>query len=140
MQRATAAKITRFNSGALILIALLWAAAPYGPIDAPARIMLDILAWPYGDGTPVWEPNIKWLSSISAGLLLMLGIILLGVIAPALQAGDKRVAWITLLAMCGWFVIDSAGSIASGFGSNAVFNIGLLVPICIPLLAIMRED
>ena len=140
MQRATAAKFTRFNSGALILIALLWATAPYRPIDAPARVMLDILAWPYGDNTPVWEPNIKWLSSISAGMLLMVGMLFLGLIAPAVQAGDKRVACISLLAMIGWFVIDSAGSIASGFASNAVFNIGILLPICIPLLAVMRED
>lgn len=140
MHHHTAAKLTRIIAIVLILYSLVWATAPYGPIDTPARLLLDILAWPMGDGRPVWDENILWLSSIGAGLLMALGVIFLGVIAPAVQQGNRRVVQTTIIAMLLWFVIDSAGSLAAGFRANAVINLITLVPILLPLVLIKWGD
>ncbi len=140
MHHHTAAKLTRIIAIVLILYALAWATAPYGPIDLPARFLLDLLAWPLGDGRPVWDGDIRWMSSIGAGLLMALGVVFLGVIAPAVHQGNRRVVQTTIIAMLLWFIIDSAGSLAAGFTANAVINLITLVPILLPLVLIKWED
>lgn len=140
MHHHTAAKLTRIVAIVLILYSLVWATAPYVSIDPPARFLLDVLAWPLGDGRPVWDENILWMSSIGAGLLMALGVIFLGIIAPAVDQGNRRAVQTTIIAMLLWFVIDSAGSIVAGFTANAVFNLITLVPILLPLVLIKWED
>lgn len=140
MHHQTAAKLTRVIAIVLILYSLVWATAPYGPIDPPARFLLDLLAWPLGDGSPKWDENILWMSSIGAGLLMALGVIFLGVIVPAIDQGNRRVAQTTIVAMLLWFAIDSTGSIAAGFTANAVFNLITLVPILLPMVLIKWGD
>jgi len=98
-----------------------------------------VLAWPLGDGRPVWDANITWMSSIGAGLLMALGVIFLGIIAPAVDQGNRRAVQTTIIAMLLWFVIDSAGSIAAGFTANAVINLITLVPILLPMVLIKWE-
>jgi len=140
MSRNTAAKLTHIVSWVLIIYSLVWATAAYGPIDAPARLLLDILAWPIGDGRPVWDAQLMWLSSIGAGLLMTLGVFFLGIVTPALREGDWHVIKVTITAIVAWYVIDSAGSIAAGFFANAVINTLMLVPLLAPLVMVKIDD
>jgi hypothetical protein len=139
MQNEKAATYVTLVAWILAGYALVWATAPYWTADLPARILLDILAWPMGDGRPVWDDNLKWLSSIGAGLLMALGVVLGGVVAPAVRAGDKRVARVSVMAMLAWFVVDSAGSVAAGFAANAVINVPTLLVCIAPLLFALRN-
>ena len=139
MNTNTGAKVVKAVSWILILYALIWGSAAYPPFDTPARILLDILAWPYGDGRPDWGENIMWMSSIGAGLLMAFGMLFLLVLTPAIARNDRQTVRNFVLAIIGWFVIDSIGSIASGFTANAVINAITLVPLLVPLLLIKWE-
>ena len=136
MSRNTAAKLTHIVSWILIIYSLVWATAAYGLIDAPARLLLDTLAWPVGDGRPVWDQQLMWLSSIGAGLVMALGVFFHGIVTPALREGDWRVIKVTIAGIVAWYVIDSAGSIAAGFFANAVINTLMLVPLLAPLVLV----
>ncbi|PHR59776.1 MAG: hypothetical protein COA43_08780 [Robiginitomaculum sp.] len=110
------------------IFAFFWALAPYTPINLPARFILDLLDWPLNNLGQELSPYTQWLSSIGAGLLAALAVMLGGIIAPALKRGDTPTIRVGFWAMVIWYVIDSAGSIASGIPSNAAFNTLFVAP------------
>lgn len=132
------AKMTQIVAWGFIAFAVIWGLAPYGPISAPSRILLDILDWPLGDRASL-SRDAMWLSSIGSGLTMAICIMLLGIVVPALRAGNKRVVRVTIWAFVAWFIIDGLGSYASGVGSNAVFNFVLFVAIMVPLITVRFE-
>ncbi len=133
------AKMIKIVTWGFMAFAVVWGLAPYGPISAPSQMLLDLLDWPFGDGGALTRSEM-WLSSIGAGLTAAICILLLGIVVPAVQAGDKRVVRVTIWAFMAWYIIDGLGSYASGVGSNVFFNTILLVPLMIPLLAVRYED
>lgn len=139
MTPKTSATLIRLAAYGFLLFAAVWALAPYKPVSEPAQMLLDLLDWPFGDAPGEMSRNTVWLSSIGAGLVVALSVFLLGLVAPALESGDRRTIRVTTFAMLGWFVVDSAGSIASGVASNAVFNAVFLTAVLIPLLAVKHE-
>ena len=139
MTQENSAKMTQIVAWGFMAFAAIWGLAPYGPISAPAGILIDILDWPYGDGTTLTRSEM-WLSSIGAGLVVAVSIMLLGIVVPALRKGNKPVVRVTIWAFVAWYIVDGLGSYASGVGSNVFFNTILLVPLMIPLLAVRYED
>jgi len=140
MTPETSAKTITFVSYGFLLFAFVWGLAPYSAINAPARILLDILDWPPGNAAAVLDRNTMWLSSIGAGLTVLVSILLLGIVVPAVRAGERRVIRVTIWAAIGWYVVDGAGSIASGVASNVFFNSFLLAGMLVPLLAVRFKD
>ena len=134
MTQKTSALFLRIISYLMIVNAVIWGLAPFDQFNAPAHFYLDLLDWPLGDAPAELGRNAKWLSAIGAGLLMALAILLLGVICPALEAGEKRTIRVTVMALIAWFVIDSAGSIAAGVPANVFFNLVYLIPMLVPLL------
>lgn len=135
MTQNNSAKMTQIVTWGFIAFAIIWGLAPYGPISAPSRILLDILDWPYGDRV-AFSRDAMWLSSVGAGLTMAICIMLLGIVVPALREGNKRVVRVTIWAFVAWFIIDGLGSYASGVGSNAVFNVVLFAAIMVPLITV----
>ncbi|VAW12374.1 hypothetical protein MNBD_ALPHA09-114 [hydrothermal vent metagenome] len=140
MTPQTSAKTLTFVSYGFILIAIIWGLAPYQAINTPSKLLIDMLDWPLGDGPAVLDRSTRWLSSVGAGLLAMLSIMLLGIVVPAIRRGDRQPVRVAIWALVAWFVIDSAGSIAAGVASNAAFNIILLVAALIPLITVKLEN
>ncbi|MEQ8936449.1 MAG: hypothetical protein RIE56_11740, partial [Amphiplicatus sp.] len=56
------------------------------------------------------------------------------IIAPAVERGDQGARRGAIAAIAVWFVVDSAGSIASGVGSNALFNALFAAMYLVPLV------
>lgn len=123
---------------ALLAFGLVWALGAHPATREPARMMFDLLAWPvdgrpstFGDGAPL-------MSAIGGGITASLGFMFMMIVAPAVERGDRAVVKNALLGATLWFVVDSAGSIASGHAANALFNVlfyGLLIA---PMLAARR--
>ncbi|NOR61891.1 MAG: hypothetical protein GQ535_05255 [Rhodobacteraceae bacterium] len=139
MTPTNSAKMIQIVAWGFIAFAIIWGLAPYGPVSAPSRILLDILDWPYGSRANL-SRDAMWLSSVGAGLTIAICIMLLGIVVPAVREGNKRVVRVTIWAFVAWFIIDGLGSYASGVGSNAVFNIVLFVAIMVPLVTLRFED
>lgn len=139
MSQNAAASMIKYVSYLLILFSAVWGLAAFPPVDGPARMLVDLIDWPLGDGSPVWGRSVMWLSSIGAGLLMGWALMFLLIVVPALKRGDKQIIRASIIAVVAWFVIDTAGSIASGVTSNAIFNVAMLVLLAGPLILVKIE-
>jgi hypothetical protein len=133
------AKLMQLVTIGFILFGLVWALAPYTPINLPARFILDLIDWPMGNLSAELSRDVKWLSSIGAGLLIALAIFLGGIVTPAIKANDQKIINVSKVAIITWFIIDSAGSIASGVASNAIFNSVFFIMVMVPLVGIKKQ-
>lgn len=116
--------------------------ASFGPVfflgtmsatSEPARWTLDILSWPL-DGQQSYDfPTIRFLSALTGGFLFGWGLMILCLRAWVYDAAPEGVRRAVLTGLLGWFVLDSAGSIASGNVSNAFFNVIVLLLAVGPL-------
>ncbi len=88
----------------------------------PARWTLDLLSWPL-DGIPTYDAyDTRFLSALTGGFLLGWGVTIWCLRAWVYDAAPEGVRRTVLAGLLAWFVLDSAGSIASGTASNALFN------------------
>jgi hypothetical protein len=105
----------------------------------PARLTLDILSWPIDGVTTYESADTRFLSALTGGFLLgwgvMIGCLSVWVYDKAPEAVRKTV----LTGVLCWFFLDSAGSIASGNPSNAIFNVLVLLIAVGPLWRPARD-
>ncbi len=139
MTPKNSAKIVKLVAWLFIGLAFIWGLAPYQAVNAPARILLDLLDLPYGDAAAALTRSEMWLSSIGAGLVLAISVMLLGIVVPAVAGSDKKTVRVTIWAFLGWYVVDGAGSVASGVASNVIFNTIFLIAILTPLVLVKYE-
>jgi biotin transporter BioY len=106
----------------------------------PARLSLDILAWPI-DGVPTYaSPDTRFLSALTGGFLLGWGVTVWVLATRVYRHAPEAVRRAVVTGLCSWFVLDSAGSIASGNPSNAGFNVLVLLILVGPLWVSAKED
>jgi hypothetical protein len=97
------------------------------PTSELARLTLDILSWPM-DGATTWaSPDTRFLSALTGGFLLGWGVTIWCLSGAVYDAAPEGVRRTVLVGLLSWFVLDSAGSIASGNASNAFFNVLVLL-------------
>lgn len=99
----------------------------------PARLTLDILSWPLDGATTYAHPDTRFLSALTGGFLLGWGVLFWCLSSWVYDAAPEGVRKAALVSLLSWFVLDSAGSIASGNASNALFNVGVLLLAVGPL-------
>ena len=108
----------------------------FGPVFAlgsvaatsePARLTLDILSWPLDGATTYASPDTRFLSAVTGGFLLGWGVLIWRLSSDIYDAAPEAVRRTVLASLLSWFVLDSAGSIASGNVSNALFNVLVLL-------------
>jgi hypothetical protein len=99
----------------------------------PARLTLDILSWPIDGATTYASPDTRFLSALTGGFLLGWGVMIWCLSNWVYDAAPEAVRRSVLTGLLAWFLLDSAGSIASGNVSNALFNIVVLLLAVGPL-------
>lgn len=103
------------------------------PTSELARLTLDILSWPV-DGLQTYaSPDTRFLSALTGGFLFGWGVMIWFLSAWVYDAQPEPVRRAVLCGLLAWFALDSAGSIASGTPSNALFNIIVLLVAVGPL-------
>lgn len=102
-------------------------------VTEPARLTLDLLSWPL-DGNMTYDgSSTRFLSALTGGFLLGWGVTIWMIgryvydIAP--EAARKTVVY----GLLSWFLLDSAGSIASGNAANVPWNALVLLLAVGPL-------
>lgn len=99
----------------------------------PARWTLDVLSWPL-DGVQSYDfPTLRFLSALTGGFLFGWGVMIWSLRAWVYDVAPEAVRRVVLTSLLAWFVLDSAGSIASGTPQNALFNIVVLLLAVGPL-------
>lgn len=130
----------KFHKFWLIITAIV--VGSFGPVfflgtmpstSEPARWTLDLLSWPL-DGAQAYDyPTMRFLSALTGGFLLGWGVMIWCLRAWVYDAAPEGVRRAVVTGILAWFVLDSAGSIASGNVSNAFFNIIVLLVAVGPL-------
>lgn len=98
-----------------------------------ARWSLDLLSWPLDGNMDYRAPTTRFLTVLTGGFLFGWGIMVLLLRQWVFDAAPDAVRRSVLGGLVAWFLLDSAGSIASGNGSNALFNILVLAILAGPL-------
>ena len=98
-----------------------------------ARLTLDLLSWPVDGAQTYASPETRFLSALTGGILLGWGVMIWCLRAWLYDTAPEAVRRVVLASTLSWFVFDSAGSIASGTASNAVFNVFFLLLAVGPL-------
>lgn len=118
---------------------IIWSFGPVfalGSIESTselARLTLDILSWPMDGAQTYAEPTTRFLSALTGGFLFGWGIMIVCLRAWVYDAAPEGVRRALLTGALAWFFLDSAGSIASGNASNALFNVLVLLLIVGPM-------
>lgn len=117
-------------------IALFGPVFSLGAIPAlaePARWSLDLLSWPL-DGLQTYDaPTTRFLTAITGGFLLGWGVMVWFLATRVHVLAPEPVRKAVVAGLVAWFLLDSAGSIASGNASNVGFNIIVLLILVGPL-------
>ncbi len=103
------------------------------PTLEPARWTLDLLSWPLDGATTFASPDTRFLSALTGGFLAGWGVMIWCLSTWVYDLAPEAVRRTALASILTWFCLDSAGSIASGNPSNAVFNIFVLLIAVGPL-------
>lgn len=99
----------------------------------PARLTLDILSWPVDGSQSFDAATTMFLSALTGGFLLGWGVTIWCLSEWVYDHAPEGVRKSVLTGILCWFVLDSAGSIASGNTSNALFNVLVLLLAVGPL-------
>ncbi len=116
--------------------------ASFGPVfflgsmpetSEPARWTLDLLSLPL-DGVQNYEaPTTRFLSALTGGFLFGWGVCIWFLRKWVYDKAPNEVRKAVLAGLISWFLLDSAGSLASGNTSNAFINILVLLIAAGPL-------
>jgi len=123
-------KITAIVIGSFGPVFFLGAMAP---TSTPARLTLDLLGWRLNNPSNYDAPDTRFLSALTGGFLLGWGVTIWCLSTWVYDAAPEAVRRTVLIGLLSWFCLDSAGSIASGNPSNAVFNVLVLLIAVGPL-------
>ena len=103
------------------------------PTVAPIRLTLDLLSWPVDGAQTFAHPDARFLSALTGGFLLGWGVLIWRLSTTVYDLAPEPVRKSVLWDLIAWFLLDSAGSIASGNSSNAFFNVIVLLVAAGPL-------
>ena len=99
----------------------------------PARLTLDLLSWPI-DGLQNYNaPTTQFLSALTGGFLFGWGVCIWFLQRMVYDSAPDGVRKSVLFGLIAWFLLDSAGSVASGNTPNVFFNVIVLLVAVGPL-------
>ena len=99
----------------------------------PARWTLDLLSWPLDGATSYASADTRFLSALTGGFLLGWGLTIWCRSIWVYDAAPEGVRKSVVTGAVAWFLLDSAGSAASGNASNVLFNTLILMIVVGPL-------
>lgn len=102
-------------------------------VDGPARALFVLFSGDPATGEVFDHPAVRFGIGIQGALTMGWGLTMLAMVQMP-SIGPRQWQALTM-ALCAWYLLDSAISVATGFWINAVSNTALLVAFLIPVLA-----
>lgn len=112
---------------------LLFSSASLAETDFGVRFLLDVVFFRLGEGPDSLEASHRLVNAILGGVMVGWGVMIWLLVDRFLVRAPQDVKRVLIVGLATWFVVDSAGSIASGGWLNAVLNIGFLGVFLVPL-------
>ena len=130
------ASIGRALKAAAVFVALtglLFSAGAMTSTDFGVRFLLDIVFFRVGDGPDALEESHRLVNAVLGGVMVGWGAMIWLLVDRFLARSPGDVKRVLVIGLATWFVVDCAGSIASGGWLNAILNIGFVAPFIRPL-------
>jgi hypothetical protein len=118
----------------VIVFGLVIAGGAFDATSGPIRFIYESLQ---GPGPFTFDAPMRFSQGVLGAVSIGWGLTVLMMLRPAIDLGEKgRPFWVAIAAgITAWFVIDSALSVATGFGLNVIPNLTLLAGFLIPMFA-----
>lgn len=103
-------------------------------------LLFDIERWPIDGAQGAFSDEARLLNAVLGGVMAGWGVMMWRLVSGPITRGDSEARQTVLIGTSVWFVLDSAGSIISGWPANVALNIGFYALFLFPLLALGRTD
>lgn len=123
----------KFTAISIAIFGPIFSLGTMPAIAEPARWSLDLLAWPLDGAQDYAADTARFLSAITGGFLFGWGVLVWQLATRVYPLAPEPVRRAVVTSLLAWFVLDSAGSIASGHAANAGFNVIVLLILVGPL-------
>lgn len=123
----------RFAAGVTMATGVALALGAIPSLNLPVRLLADLLVWPM-DGTQTLAANETRLAfAIGGGVMLGWGLMIWHLAGEPMARMPDTIRPIIHASVLGWFLLDSAGSIAAGTALNVLANLAFLALFLFPL-------
>lgn len=123
----------RFAAGVTVVTGLALALASVPALALPVRLLADLLVWPFDGAETLAASETRLAFAIGGGVLLGWGLMIWQLAGEPLARAPEAVRGIIRTSVVGWFLVDSAGSIAAGAALNVLPNLVFLALFLLPL-------
>ena len=133
MDITTRVRWLKIGSAITFGFGILIAAAAIPALQAPTRLLLDLVYFPIDGAQTLNAEAARILSAITGGVLAGWAAMIWLVATELYPANPTLGRRIILTSVSIWFVIDSTMSVAAGAPLNAFFNVGFLLIFVLPV-------
>lgn len=123
----------RFAAGVTMVTGLALALAAVPALNIGVRLLTDLLVWPVDGAETLAASETRLALAIGGGVMLGWGLMIWQLAGDPLERAPDAVRAIIRSSVLGWFVVDSAGSIAAGAALNVLPNLVFLALFLIPM-------
>lgn len=120
----------RFAAGVTMVTGLALALSAVPALNIGVRLLTDLLVWPFDGAETLAAPETRLALAISGGVMAGWVLMIWQLAGEPLERAPKAVRGIIRASVLGWFVVDSAGSVAA---LNVLPNLVFLALFLLPL-------
>lgn len=100
--------------------------------------LFDILKWPLDGNPAVFSAETRAVNAVLGGVMVGWGLLMFLLSGERLITAMPDVPRLLMVSLLAWFMVDSAGSWASGLPGNILLNVGFLVMFMPPLVLLRK--
>jgi hypothetical protein len=123
----------RFAAGVTMVTGLALALSAVPALNIGVRLLTDLLVWPFDGAETLAASETRLALAIGGGVMLGWGLMTWQLAGEPLERAPEAVRGIIRASVLGWFVVDSAGSVAAGAALNVVPNLVFLALFLLPM-------
>ena len=123
----------RFAAGVTMVTGLALALSAVPALNLPLRLLTDLLVWPFNGAETLAASETRLALAIGGGVMLGWGLMIWQLAGEPLERAPDAVRGIIRASVLGWFLVDSAASVAAGAALNILPNLVFLALFLLPM-------
>ncbi|WP_374426339.1 hypothetical protein [Tabrizicola sp.] len=123
----------RFAAGVTMVTGLALALSAVPALNIGVRLLTDLLVWPFDGAETLAASETRLALSIGGGVMLGWGLMIWQLAGEPLEHASDAVRGIIRASVLGWFLVDSAASVAAGAALNILPNLVFLALFLLPM-------
>ena len=109
------------------------ALAAFPATALPARLLSDLIYWPFDGAQSLAAPETRLLAAIGGGVMAGWGLMMWALVRKLFIREPAAVKSVMTSGLVAWFAVDSGFSVLAGAPLNVAFNAAFLALFLVPL-------